>query len=288
MATGVSPYYPPRARWFKRPRYWWDDLKRLSGWQRVHLPNQMPLRVLALSLALPGYSFVVAGQKRAGQVLMLVAAAGALLFLVAFGHRASSLGLVALLSTHASSVAHLCSAWRAWPGLRGRLAATLVILAALYFGVYSPFRGWVHRHWALPLNVAGRLVVVRPSAAGPVTRGTVLAYRMADRMQNGIYVREGFGLGEVLAVGGDYVSFTTNGVVVHGRLSPLEAGMPRSGELLVPQKHWFIWPKFAIDRYGAAAQTNVSEVLVAAAVVSETQFIGQPYERWWGRRQLLP
>ena len=61
--------------------------------------------------------------------------------------------------------------------------------------------------------------------------------------------------------------------------------MPETGELIVPEKHWFVWPDFAISGHGNVAEAALSAALLPMATVSEDQFAGKPFKRWFWRRQ---
>jgi hypothetical protein len=61
--------------------------------------------------------------------------------------------------------------------------------------------------------------------------------------------------------------------------------MPRSGELTVPEKHWFIWPSFSIS--GQGNEGRISELMMGAAMVAQDQFSGKPFNRWFWRKQIL-
>lgn len=64
--------------------------------------------------------------------------------------------------------------------------------------------------------------------------------------------------------------------------------MPVSGELVAPEKHWFIWPELAIYENGNVNDAAVSAMMLQLAVVSEKQLVDRPFERWFGRKQITP
>jgi hypothetical protein len=160
----------------------------------------------------------------------------------------------------------------------------LFVLGAL---VYMPVRNLIQEQWLMPLQVKGRVVIVRrlanPSA---LPRGAWIAYAINHVSGQGFYVREGFGLGPVLALPGDRVRFTKSALEVNGVPQPLLDYMPQAGEWVVPQKHWFVWPEVAITRHGNTPPGVIPASLLKMGTITEDQFVGRPFKRWFGRRQL--
>ena len=62
-------------------------------------------------------------------------------------------------------------------------------------------------------------------------------------------------------------------------------GLKLTGEVIVPEKNWFIWPEFAISNRGNTAEAAISTAMLRLATVSDTQFVGKPFKRWFWRRQ---
>ena len=102
-----------------------------------------------------------------------------------------------------------------------------------------------------------------------------------------VYVEGGFGWGPVLAVAGDRVEFSTNHLIINGRAGSLLAHMPAVGELVVPEKHWFVWPEFEMVGHGNVGEANISAMMMELATIFESQFVGRPFKHWFGRRQNL-
>jgi hypothetical protein len=153
--------------------------------------------------------------------------------------------------------------------------------------VYVPGLDFVQRHWFLPLQVNGRVVVVtrmRPSTAW--RRGDRVAYSFAGHSEHQVIIHSGVGLGPVLAVPGDHVRFTASEFEVNGRAQPRLALMPTAGELVVPEKRWFVWPEVAISGHGNVPASDVAEALLRLCTISEEQFVGKPSHRWLWRKQL--
>jgi hypothetical protein len=100
-----------------------------------------------------------------------------------------------------------------------------------------------------------------------------------------VQVESGFGYGPVLATAGDRVEFSTNSFSVNGVTRPLLRYMPTAGEVVVPEKHWFVWPELAISINRNVGDAAISDVMLKLAVVPESRFIGRPFKHWFGRRQ---
>ena len=92
----------------------------------------------------------------------------------------------------------------------------------------------------------------------------------------------------MLATAGDRVEFSTNGFAVNGVLQARLPHMPETGGLVVPENHWFIWPKLAISGNWDVGEANISSAMMQMASVSEDQFVGKPFKRWFWRKQILP
>jgi hypothetical protein len=211
----------------------------------------------------------------------------AMAFVLWFGCRAGNLAFGLLLSVHTSSLVYLFEPWLAGGRLRWRLVFSLSMLIMLAGLLYLPVRNWIQERWFLPLRANGQVTVVRRQAApGALQRGDRIAYSFAGVSEHGLYVQSGIGLGPVLALPGDRVRFGKTAFEVNGVFRPRLGNMPASGELIVPEKHWFVWPELAINRPGAVSEDALSATLVRLGTLSEQQFIGRPCERWFWRRQL--
>ncbi len=64
--------------------------------------------------------------------------------------------------------------------------------------------------------------------------------------------------------------------------------MPNSGTLVIQKNHWFIWPNLAISGNWNVGEVNISSAMLEMADVSEKQFVGKPFKRWFWRKQILP
>jgi hypothetical protein len=146
----------------------------------------------------------------------------------------------------------------------------------------------------MPLRVNDHVVVVQRNApATSVGRGDWVAYTFSgyyfsNHGGQGASSHTSLGLGLVLATAGDRVEFSTGKFTVNGVSRPLLPHMPDSGNLIVPENHWFIWPNLAITGNLNVGEASISSVMLQMASVPETQFVGKPFKRWFWREQILP
>jgi hypothetical protein len=262
-------------------------VRRHLALDRIRLPAGVPFFRAVGSLVVPGLGFYLRGPRLWGKVAMGFAALMALVFIVGLGYPIGNVAFGLLLSTHVSSVIYLFEPWLAGARFHVRLSFSFVMLFVLGALVYMPVRNLIQEQWLMPLQVKGRVVIVRrlanPSA---LPRGAWIAYAINDVSGQGFYVREGFGLGPVLALPGDRVRFTKSALEVTGVPQPLLDYMPQAGEWVVPQKHWFVWPEVAITRHGNTPPGVIPASLLKMGTITEDQFVGRPFKRWFGRRQL--
>ena len=147
----------------------------------------------------------------------------------------------------------------------------------------------------MPLRIKENVVIVRTfSSPRSIQRGDRIVYSLesvsggdAHREGGAVWAKAGFGLGPVLAVAGDRIRFTPEGYEVNGVSRPSLPHMPKTGEAVVPEKNWFIWPEVAISGNGNAQEAVISTTMLQMAIVAETQFIGKPFKRWFWRRQII-
>jgi hypothetical protein len=301
VAAEASPYYPPRARWYSRLHYAWVRL-------RSRLPEEWTLRVedmpagrFLMGLTLPGYGLILFGRRRLGLAVAVVYAALLMLFVLGAGFQSREvsigsetirfqpiyLGFGLMMAAHALSItSFIAKAYRV-TGMGRRLVLGVGGTLLVGAGVYLPTLSLVHRFY-MPLDVEGRLVWVatRPSPRD-LRPDDWVAYRMHRQGRGLVILQAGYALAPVLALPGDRVRFTPNGVEVNsGRLLRLP-GAPESGELTVPEKHWFIWPRLGINGHGVSP-TVIAAFLQDLALVDEDQYVGRPLKRWFFRPQTLP
>ncbi len=290
-------YYPPRARWYSRLLLPWFAVQRTLHLERLRLPSGLSTAQFLLSLVFPGYAFFANGRRVLGWAFVVAYVFSGLLFLIALGYSIGGMAYGAMISVHASSIIFLEGRWLREGARFGlRLVLAMLTLLAVWQAFYSPLAAFVEDHWVMPLRVKGNVVVVqRLNSAEGIKRGDVLMYTIngggagdAHRAGGAVRVQAGFGGAPVLALAGDRVEFSTNSFSVNGRTHPLLPHMPTSGELGVPEKHWFIWPELGINQNGNTTEATISAMMLQLATVSEDQFVGKPFKRWFWRRQLLP
>jgi hypothetical protein len=133
-------------------------------------------------------------------------------------------------------------------------------------------------------------VLVNPRATpASVRRGDAVLYRIAASGAGGVRVQEGLGLQAVLGLPGDRVVFEEKTFEVAGARHFRLPDMPASGELVVPEKHWFIWP--VLDTGGHGVEQIVTQrqaMFLRLAIVDQADFVGQAFERWFFLRQAIP
>ena len=293
----ASTYYPPRARWYSPLYYLGGAIQRRLALDRLRarLPGEMTFGGLAAAFLVPSLGFYIRGSKLWGNFAL--AGGGLLLiaFLAGFGYPAGNFAFGLLLAVHATGFVYYCNPLLRQEEFAGRLVFTLLTLLAICLLVYLPARNALLQHWLVPLRVRGNVVIVhRQGAPDDVKRGDWVMYsqrgeQTGEAHQGGaVRIQAGFGWGPVLAAGGDRVEFSTNAFRVNGEVQPLLPHMPTGGGIAVPEKHWFIWPELDISGYGNVGEASISAAMMQMATVSREQFIGKPFDRWFGRKQILP
>ena len=290
-----SEYYPPRARWYSRAFYPLFAFRRALHLERIRLPIGFTLGQFLLSLLLPGFSLLVNGRKKVGVAFVGLYVASLICFVVWIGFQVSAWSYGLLISIHASSIIFLEScAFRNKYEFPMRFAAAVATLLVVWLAIYRPITRFIEAHWVIPVLVQNKVMVVQRIHSGAkLHRGDILFYRMSsagtgDAHRGGaVVVRDGFGLGPVLAIGGDRVGFSTNAFTVNAVARPLLPHMPTAGEMVLAEKQWFIWPALDINMHGNIGEAAISSMMSQLAVVTEDQFIGKPYRTWFWRRQNL-
>jgi len=287
MARLSSPYYPPRARWYAPLLGVGGALRRRLALDRARWSQSLRFSGLLASLLVPGLAFYLRGPRAWGRLALAVCFFLLLLFFVEIGYPAGNMAFGLLLSMHATGTLYLCESSLAGVRFRTRILLSMALLFALAGLLYLPARNLMETHLLQPLRVNDRVVVVRKAGLlSSVKRNDWIAYSIAGNTDHAAYVQAGLGLGPVLAVGGDRVRFTKAGLEVNGAPRPRQAHMPESGEWVVPEKHWFVWPEFDISGHGNLPEATLSATLLQMATISEEQFAGKPFKRWFWRRQI--
>lgn len=291
-----SPYYPRRARWYSPLFRPWFKLQRALHLEKIRFPTGFTAGQVILSLLLPGYSLFVNRRKMVGAAFVAIYLASLVCFVVWLGFPIGSAGYGLMISIHASSIVFLenCALRDKYEfGVRFPLAiATLLVV---WLAVYRPVVKFAEATWWRPMIVQGRVMVMKPAKFRDlIQRGEWVLYSIGGNQgryahgEGAVWVRSGFGLGPVLAVAGDTIRFTTNAFFINGQSEPRLPHMPTTGEVQVPEKHWFIWPNLDISGHGNVGEASISSTMLQLAIVSENQYVGKPFQRWFWRRQITP
>lgn len=290
-----SPYYPPRARWYSPLLGTWSLLRRRMGLDRLHLPGEISVAAFIACLFVPGLAFIVHKERVIGRAVLAGYGLLALVFTVWLGYPVANVAFGLMLAAHVSSITFLVNPWLVEARFAFRMVTGLLLLLVVGGGLYAPLRNELQTKFFMPLRIKDNVVVVQMfSSPRSVRRGDWIAYslegqRIGDAHQFGgaVQLRDGLGLGPVLAVAGDRVRFTPQAFEVNGVAQKSRPHMPAKGELVVPEKCWFLWPEVVISGRGNAAETTIANALLGLATVRESQFNGKPLKRWFWRRQIL-
>jgi hypothetical protein len=294
MSKFVSPYYPPRARWHSPLFALGSSIRRHLALDRIHLPKGVTFWGLAGSFLIPGLGIYLRGPRLWGKVAFV--ACGLLFweFIIWLGYPFGNYAFGLMLSIHVTGFVYYCSPLLTDMEFAARLLFTLTVLVVIGGVVYAPTRSTIQGHWLIPLRVCGHVIVVQKLAsADSIRRGDWIAYNLSGyviSVHGNRYAGDhsGLGFGPVLAIAGDQVGFLTNAFTVNGVAHPRRPHMPDSGTVIVPGNHWFIWPDLAISGHGNVGEADISAAMLERADVSENQFVGKPFKRWFWRQQALP
>ncbi|HXI84353.1 MAG TPA: S26 family signal peptidase [Verrucomicrobiae bacterium] len=292
-AQAESPYYPPRERWYSRFWYPWYLIKRRLHLAAVTDGFELPFHKLLLGMTVPGLSWLWYGRPIFGLLTMASYCLMVITFLIWIGHPAGTVSLAILMSIHTSSILFMNRRLTPDVELWKRIIWSLVVFALVSLLVYRPLRWQMERRWFMALRVGERVLVVKTSASPSlVKRGDWVVYRITPSHSyrtevDGGYARVegGYGLGEVLAVAGDTISFQAKEFSINGVSRPRRAYMPASGNLVVADGSWFIWPDVTISGYGNVGADVTENAMTALAMVPRSNFMGTVFHRWWWRKQ---
>ena len=290
-----SAYYPPRARWYAFVFSLGNALRRRLAMDRNKMPRTMKIGELLAGFFVPGVAVWLRGPKLWGQAALAGSVALILVFNVWLGYPAGNFAFGWLISLHCTGFVYYCSPLMAGEPFQRRLAFTFLMLLAFGLLLYMPARWYIQGHWLMPLRLHGQVIVVQRSfQTHLIKRGEWVAYTLdeeavGENYHGGvIFLRNGLSLEPVLALPGDRLTFSNQCFAVNGILHTNLPNMPLSGEFIVPENHWFIWPSLGISGHGDVGEARISAALMGLANVSETNFFGKPYHRWFWRKQKLP
>jgi len=287
-----SSFYPQRSRWYSRILYGaGGPVRRRINLRRLRPSVSQSAICWVLSLVVPGLAFLLVGRRLLGWLVLAGYAASALVLAAGLGYPVADIGYGLLVSLHATSIIFVESLWLKEAKLWIKLVTALATLFAVWGLIYAPLVGSAEHRWLMPLREGDRVFIIRRGvAANSIKRGDWLAYtisgdRYAGEGEQGMYLRSGLGIDPVLALPGDRLRFTPQAVFVNDQRFPLAPHMPTQGELVVPEKVWFIWPTVDISGHGRVTEASISATMQQTAMVSQKQIIGRPFKRWFGRRQ---
>ena len=285
MVPPRSPYYPPRAQWYSGVWYlwyWFLHAKRVTPVLRLATH-----RFLA-SCIIPGLAFGIAGRRIIAWAAVLAYGGCLLLLAIRLGHPEATFAFGMMISIHTSSVLFAIERTSPVPLiLSQRTCYAMGLVLFMGVAIYFPMRRYVMDHWALPISVKGRIIVVRPSRSR-IDRGDWVVYRMQPRSGAGVNIAGGIAYAHLIAMSGDQLRFTPFYVMVNETFpDQIQPDMPVHGEPVVPEKRCFIWPDLAIPARGGGG-SMVSDLKMQMAEVPENDVIGKPYTRWFWRKQQLP
>jgi len=287
--TSIPNYYPPRSRWYSGILSARDTWKRRLWLDRIHLPTGVSIGLFVVSMVIPGWGFRARGRRLFAGPIMAGCAVLALLFVAFLGRPVANLAFGLLLATHTVSLYYLVSPILMDARYRFRLFFMLILLLMMGCAIYMPIRDFVQDNWLMPLTYNGKVIVInRKASLRNLQVGDVVAYTIPGTgwAHEGVIVREGYGLGPILACARDRVVFTPQNLLVNGVAQPLRQQMPPEGDFVVGENYWFIWPELGTHNRGHVAASSISGAILQMAQVPQSRLLGRPFAHWFGHRQL--
>jgi hypothetical protein len=289
MPEPNRPYYPPRAPWYAPAREAGYSALAATRVQKIPTPGNIGLGAFLVALIVPGFAFVLHRRPKIGTALVGMWPVLFLLGLAFLGENAGNVFLGLAISLHATSLVHLISPWLRELNAAQRILASFAAVAGLIVFAYLPLQELTYHKLFTPIVTDQGSVVVRPTRnpAG-VRRGTWIVHLNTARSGGGVVIREGIAFAPVLALPGDAVAFTRAAVRVNGSDLPRQNDMPTEGSMVVPEGHWFVWPrlKVAVNTAGVDAET-LRGVMLGQSSVPFENLRGIPFSRWFHRQQVL-
>ncbi|MGH8023539.1 MAG: hypothetical protein ACRED1_08155, partial [Limisphaerales bacterium] len=137
----ISPYYPPRARWYAPVFRLTGAVRRGLALDRIRLPSEITWRGLALSFLIPGLGFYLRGPRLYGKVALAACGFLLLVFVAWLGFPLANLAFGLLMSTHVSGFVYYCNP--ALNGWRLRVLFTVLVLMSVGILLYGSLRDMV-------------------------------------------------------------------------------------------------------------------------------------------------
>jgi hypothetical protein len=253
----VSPFYPPRARWYGRFFYLGLATRLQLALDRIRLPKEITFRGIIAGLLIPGLAVYICGPRFWGKLALSACAMLFLFFIVWLGYPLANIAFGLMLSIHASGFVYYCSPCLSGRDFPHRLIFILLVLAGIGLGVYLPIQHAVQNHWLMPLRNGNQVIIVSvQSKPASLERGEWAAFVRED----GVF------LGQIAGLGGEQVD-----------------------SMAVPEDHWLIHAQYVRRYYhGDFPVTSMgSGIVVQSIIVSRDEFIGKPFKRWFWRKQIL-
>jgi len=280
-------YYPARARWYSPAVYRWFWLRRALRLDRINFASAPGVMA---GLFLPGYAFAAYGRPTIARAVAAGYLVTGAVFFVWLGYFISKLALGVMISLHVVSVLYLIGRQEIELSARWRVALSLAVFALVYFGVYFPLQGQFEQRLARPLRVGNKLVMIGArKGVESVKRGDWVAYRIDGVAGDHLHLEDGFGFGQVQAMGGERIVFSPGSFQINAAVFSRRPFMPIEGTWVVPEKHWFIWPDSVMSNAGDhRLDDSIAQLMRQVAMVGEPQYAGKPLRHWFWRRQNLP
>jgi hypothetical protein len=289
----TSPYYPRRARWYGRIFYFGGAIRHRLALDRIYLPKDVTVGGLVGSFLIPGLAVYLRGPRFYGKLAMAGCALLFAIFIVWLGYPIGNYAFGMMISIHTTGFVYYCSPYLLDKDFWFRIFFTIAMLLLFNLVIYSPLRSVIQNQWLMPLRLNNHVIVVgKFNAAQSVKRGEPVAYTLkgyyfSNHGGQGVLAQTSMGLGAVLATAGDNIEFSPGHFTVNGVSQPSLAHMPSSGGLVVPENHWFIWPNLAMSGNWSVGEETVAPAMLQLANVSEDQYVGRPFKRWFWRKQIL-
>lgn len=283
MAHVGSGCDPPRVSGMHRFRNGWFAVRRrLWGIHGLRVPGEAPVSRLLLIGLIPAYGFAVRGYLAVALWAVMLWVAAAFVLFIYLGQTAATYATAAMVAIHATGMIaalHRDVFFSTRPERLGaRFLAVFLLVVVVYFPAFQ-----LLRQFAFPMVIAREVVVINGmSFTRSLERGDVVGYHIRERGGYNVRLRGGYALDRVLALPGDRVVFAETFFEVNGEAFPRLERMERSGEIIVPERHWFIWPSSV---RGGGDTSLAVDLMMKAAIVPRRRIIGKPYEHWFGRKQ---
>lgn len=261
---------------------WFAARRRLWGVHGWRVPGEAPAPRLLLIGLIPAYGFAVRGYLAVALLALMLWVASGMVLLFYLGQAAATYATAVMVGIHAIGMISALHRDVFLSTRPERIGTRFVAVFLLVFVVYFPAFQLL-RQVAFPMIIAREVVVINGmSFTGSLERGDVVGYRIRARGGNNVRMRGGFALDRVVALPGDRVVFAETFFEVNGEAFPRLDRMPRSGAIVVQERHLFIWPSSV---RGGGDTSLAASMMMKAAIVPRSRIIGKPYERWFWKKQ---